>query len=100
MGRVVEWIHERIPVSTGQLAELTNEPVPNHLKRFAISGARVCAKKKLERHRRWKLRRAAEAAVYRVVAPDDADVSCVQQIFFDRLIRTARCTETAKLIQQ
>jgi len=32
MGRVAEWLHERVPVSGEQLAELTNEPVPNHLK--------------------------------------------------------------------
>jgi len=32
VGRLAAWIHERIPVSTEQLRELTNEPVPNHLK--------------------------------------------------------------------
>jgi quinol-cytochrome oxidoreductase complex cytochrome b subunit len=33
-------IRERIPISAGQLRELTNEPVPNHLKRwwFALGG--------------------------------------------------------------
>jgi len=35
-----QWIHERIPVSGVQLEELTNEPVPNHLKRwwFCLGG--------------------------------------------------------------
>lgn len=34
------WLKERIPVSGVQLSELTNEPVPNHLKRwwFALGG--------------------------------------------------------------
>lgn len=32
MGRAGEWFHERVPISGEQLAELTNEPVPNHLK--------------------------------------------------------------------
>jgi quinol-cytochrome oxidoreductase complex cytochrome b subunit len=37
MGR---WLHERIPISGVELRELTNEPVPNHLKRwwFALGG--------------------------------------------------------------
>jgi quinol-cytochrome oxidoreductase complex cytochrome b subunit len=40
MGRIAAWIHERVPVSTEQLAALTNEPVPNHLKRwwFCLGG--------------------------------------------------------------
>lgn len=40
MGRISSWIFERIPVSGEQLAELTNEPVPNHLKRwwFCLGG--------------------------------------------------------------
>ncbi|MCA9140767.1 MAG: cytochrome bc complex cytochrome b subunit [Planctomycetales bacterium] len=35
-----EWIAERIPVNTIELRELTNEPVPNHMKRwwFALGG--------------------------------------------------------------
>jgi quinol-cytochrome oxidoreductase complex cytochrome b subunit len=28
------WIRERVPLDAGQLRELTNEPVPNHLKRW------------------------------------------------------------------
>ena len=34
------WLAERIPIDTVQLRELTNEPVPNHLKRwwFALGG--------------------------------------------------------------
>jgi quinol-cytochrome oxidoreductase complex cytochrome b subunit len=32
--RVTAWFQERLPVSGVQLAELTNEPVPNHLKRW------------------------------------------------------------------
>lgn len=34
------WLHERIPVSGVQLRELTNEPVPHHLKRwwFCLGG--------------------------------------------------------------
>jgi len=40
MGRFTAWLYERIPVSSEQLAELTNEPVPNHLKRwwFCLGG--------------------------------------------------------------
>jgi quinol-cytochrome oxidoreductase complex cytochrome b subunit len=40
MGRIADWVHERIPVSSETLAELTNEPVPNHLKRwwFCLGG--------------------------------------------------------------
>lgn len=40
MGFVVEFIRDRIPVRTDQLRELTNEPVPNHLKRwwFCLGG--------------------------------------------------------------
>ena len=38
--RVSAWIQERIPVSGGRLRELTNEPVPNHLKHwwFCLGG--------------------------------------------------------------
>lgn len=38
--RIQAWLHERIPVSGEQLRELTNEPVPNHLKRwwFCLGG--------------------------------------------------------------
>ncbi len=34
------WLHERIPIEGAQIRELTNEPVPNHLKRwwFALGG--------------------------------------------------------------
>ncbi|MEQ8767711.1 MAG: cytochrome bc complex cytochrome b subunit [Planctomycetota bacterium] len=40
MGRIVDWVQSRIPVSGDQLRELTNEPVPNHLKRwwFCLGG--------------------------------------------------------------
>ena len=40
MGRVVDFIQARIPVTGDQLRELTNEPVPNHLKRwwFCLGG--------------------------------------------------------------
>ena len=40
MTSLVAWITERLPVSPGALAELTNEPVPNHLKKwwFALGG--------------------------------------------------------------
>lgn len=34
MGRIGNWFQERLPVSGVQLAELTNEPVPNHLRRW------------------------------------------------------------------
>ncbi len=39
-GRVTQWFRERLPVSGVQLAELTNEPVPNHLRRwwFCLGG--------------------------------------------------------------
>lgn len=38
--RLADWWHERVPVSGLQLRELTNEPVPNHLKKwwFALGG--------------------------------------------------------------
>jgi ubiquinol-cytochrome c reductase cytochrome b subunit len=40
MASLVGWLQERLPVSGDQLRELTNEPVPNHLKAwwFAIGG--------------------------------------------------------------
>lgn len=40
MATIGRWLSERIPVSGVQLRELTNEPVPNHLKRwwFALGG--------------------------------------------------------------
>ncbi len=40
MTKVGSWLAERIPVNTVELRELTNEPVPNHLKRwwFALGG--------------------------------------------------------------
>ena len=40
MAKVVNWVGERLPVSGEQFRELTNEPVPYHLKRwwFALGG--------------------------------------------------------------
>lgn len=40
MSTIVAWIQERLPISADDLRELTNEPVPNHLKHwwFAIGG--------------------------------------------------------------
>jgi quinol-cytochrome oxidoreductase complex cytochrome b subunit len=40
VGRITAWLQERVPVSAEQLAELTNEPVPNHLKKwwFCLGG--------------------------------------------------------------
>ncbi len=40
MNRVARWLGERLPISGDQFRELTNEPVPNHLKRwwFALGG--------------------------------------------------------------
>ena len=40
MGMVIDWLRERLPVSGDALREMTNEPVPNHLKRwwFALGG--------------------------------------------------------------
>lgn len=40
MGRIAAWFRERVPVDTDVLKELTNEPVPNHLKRwwFCLGG--------------------------------------------------------------
>jgi len=40
MGAVAHWIRERIPVSGARVRELTNEPVPNHLKHwwFCLGG--------------------------------------------------------------
>ncbi|TFH19514.1 MAG: hypothetical protein E4H03_13730, partial [Myxococcales bacterium] len=34
VGRLAAWIGERIPISGEDLRELTNEPVPNHLRRW------------------------------------------------------------------
>lgn len=33
MGTLNQFFKERVPVSSETMAELTNEPVPNHLKR-------------------------------------------------------------------
>ena len=40
MGRAATWLSERIPISGDHLRELTNEPVPNHMKRwwFCLGG--------------------------------------------------------------
>ncbi len=40
MSAIRAWFQERIPISGAQLQELTNEPVPNHLKRwwFCLGG--------------------------------------------------------------
>lgn len=40
MSQLSEWFSERLPISGDQLRELTNEPVPHHLKRwwFALGG--------------------------------------------------------------
>ncbi len=40
MSRVAQWLGDRLPVSGDQFRELTNEPVPYHLKRwwFALGG--------------------------------------------------------------
>ncbi len=40
MSTVLAWLQERLPISGDDLRELTNEPVPNHLKHwwFAIGG--------------------------------------------------------------
>jgi quinol-cytochrome oxidoreductase complex cytochrome b subunit len=40
MGRISAWFKERVPVTGDQLREITNEPVPHHLKRwwFCLGG--------------------------------------------------------------
>jgi len=40
VGALARWLQERIPVSGNQLREMTNEPVPHHLKRwwFCLGG--------------------------------------------------------------
>lgn len=40
MGKLANWLQERVPLNTDVLKELTNEPVPNHLKRwwFCLGG--------------------------------------------------------------
>jgi len=40
MNAIARWLKERIPITGMELRELTNEPVPNHLKRwwFALGG--------------------------------------------------------------
>ena len=40
MSAIAQWVQERLPVSPEVIRELTNEPVPNHMKRwwFALGG--------------------------------------------------------------
>ena len=40
MTAVGDWLKDRLPLSGDKLRELTNEPVPNHLKRwwFCLGG--------------------------------------------------------------
>jgi quinol-cytochrome oxidoreductase complex cytochrome b subunit len=40
LGALSSWLAERVPIRPGELRELTNEPVPNHLKRwwFCLGG--------------------------------------------------------------
>ncbi len=40
MSRLADWWKERVPISGAQLRELTNEPVPNHMKKwwFCLGG--------------------------------------------------------------
>ncbi|MGE3803731.1 MAG: cytochrome bc complex cytochrome b subunit [Gemmataceae bacterium] len=40
MQRIVDWLYERIPIRGRVIREMTNEPVPNHLKRwwFCLGG--------------------------------------------------------------
>ena len=40
MNAIKAWFSERLPISQAELAELTNEPVPNHLRRwwFCLGG--------------------------------------------------------------
>jgi quinol-cytochrome oxidoreductase complex cytochrome b subunit len=40
VGRLAQWLHERVPISGPTLRELTNEPVPHHMKRwwFCLGG--------------------------------------------------------------
>ncbi|MCK6591107.1 MAG: hypothetical protein L6Q76_26440, partial [Polyangiaceae bacterium] len=40
MGRIADFFRERLPVDGEKLRELTNEPVPNHMKKwwFALGG--------------------------------------------------------------
>jgi len=40
MQKIINWFQERLPISGDQLKELTNEPVPNHIKRwwFCLGG--------------------------------------------------------------
>ena len=40
MGLVLDWLRERLPVTGSDLREMTNEPVPYHMKRwwFALGG--------------------------------------------------------------
>ena len=40
MASISKWLHERVPISQVQLYEITNEPVPNHLKKwwFCLGG--------------------------------------------------------------
>jgi quinol-cytochrome oxidoreductase complex cytochrome b subunit len=40
LARAIDWFHERVPINLDNLRDLTNEPVPNHLKHwwFALGG--------------------------------------------------------------
>ena len=40
MGRIGKFVTDRLPVDGGRIAELTNEPVPGHMRRwwFALGG--------------------------------------------------------------
>src|SRR5829696_4157739 len=71
--------------------------VAHHLEGLAIAGASVCAEQEFERHRGWKLRRAAETAVNRIVISDYAGVSSVEQFGLDRIIGAACLTQPTQL---
>src|SRR5215213_11830220 len=74
--------------------------VTHHLERLGIAGARVCAQQEFKRHRGWKLWRTTKTAVRRVVIPDNAGVSSIQQLRLDRIIGAAAHTQTLQLIHE
>src|SRR5215213_952820 len=71
--------------------------VADDLESVLIAGANVCAQQELQRHGGRKLWCAAETAVNRVVISDHARVCRIQQLRLDRMIGTARFTQTPQL---
>src|ERR1043166_3448239 len=59
--------------------------VSNHFEGLRIAGPNMSAKQKLQGHRWWKFRGTAKPSVYRIVTPDNPNVSGVKKLFFNGL---------------